>query len=113
VLNLQQNGSTAALSTPTEQLAATFTLPTNVERAFLDVYAQNQSGEEFWYADIPDQQIANVFYDTFSSPYKEAEDRPIKDLPRGTADGGGAVGFQEPNLGGQSERWLLSITGRI
>ena len=73
VLNLQQNGSTAGLSTPTQQLAATFTLPTNVERAFLDVYAQNQSGEEFWYADIPDQQIANAFFDTFSSPYKEAE----------------------------------------
>ncbi len=73
VLNLQQNGSTASLSTPTEQLAATFTPPTNVERAFLDVFAQNQSGEEFWYADIPDQQIANDFYDTFSSPYKEAE----------------------------------------
>jgi hypothetical protein len=73
VLNLQQNGSTAGLSTPTQQLAATFTLPTNVERAFLDVYAQNQSGEEFWYADVPDQQIASDFFDTFSSPYKEAE----------------------------------------
>jgi hypothetical protein len=73
VLNLQQNGSTASLSTPAQQLAATFTLPTNVERAFLDVLAQNQSGEEFWYADIPDQQIANDFFDTFSSPYKEAE----------------------------------------
>ena len=73
VLNLQQNGSTASLSTPTDQLTATFTLPTNVERAFLDVLAQNQSGEEFWYADIPDQQIANDFFDTYSSPYKEAE----------------------------------------
>lgn len=73
VLNLQQNGSTAALWTPADQLAATFTLPTNVERAFLDVLAQNQSGEEFWYADIPDQQIAKDFFDTYSSPYKEAE----------------------------------------
>jgi hypothetical protein len=73
VLNLQQNGSTAALWTPTDQLAATLTLPTNIERAFLDVYAQNQSGEEFWYADVPDQQIANDLFDTFSSPYKEAE----------------------------------------
>lgn len=72
VLNLQAN-SLAGLSTPTQQLAATFTLPTNVERAFLDVFAQNQSGEEFWYADVPDQQIANDFFDTFSSPYKEAE----------------------------------------
>jgi hypothetical protein len=73
VLNLQQSGSTTSLSTPSQQLAATFTLPTNVERAFLDVFAQNQSGEEFWYADIPDQTIANDFFDTFSSPYKEAE----------------------------------------
>jgi hypothetical protein len=72
VLNLQPN-SLAGLSTPSQQLAATFTLPTNVERAFLDVYAQNQSGEEFWYADVPDQQIATDFFDTFSSPYKEAE----------------------------------------
>lgn len=73
VLNMQQSGSITGLSTPSQQLAATFTLPTNVERAFLDVFAQNQSGEEFWYTDIPDQQIANDFFDTFSSPYKEAE----------------------------------------
>ena len=73
VLNLQQSSGMTSLSTPTQQLAVTLTLPTNVERAFLDIFAQNQSGEEFWYADIPDQQIATDFFDTFSSPYKEAE----------------------------------------
>ena len=73
VVSLQQNGSTGILSTPTDQLAATFTLPTNIERAFLDVYTESQSGEEFWFFDVADQNVANTFFDTFSSPYKEGE----------------------------------------
>jgi hypothetical protein len=47
-------GSTATLNTSTDKLARTLTLPTNVERAYLDVFTQSQSGDEFWYTCVPD-----------------------------------------------------------
>jgi len=49
------NGGTVALATTASRLARTFTLPTNVERAVLDVYAQSQAGDEFWYTCVPDE----------------------------------------------------------
>jgi hypothetical protein len=48
------SGGAVGLATTTDSLSRTFTLPTNVERAFLDVYAQSQSGDEFWYTCVPD-----------------------------------------------------------
>lgn len=54
------NGGTVALSTTADQLAATFTLPTNVERAYLDVFAQSQSNDEFWYACVPNDLAAEL-----------------------------------------------------
>ena len=37
-------------TTATQNATVTFTsLPANIERAYLDVYAQSQSGDEFWY----------------------------------------------------------------
>ncbi|HET8889553.1 MAG TPA: peptide-N4-asparagine amidase [Candidatus Angelobacter sp.] len=47
-------GGTAFLSNSTSALAKTFTLPTNVERAFIDVVAESQAGDEFWYTCVPD-----------------------------------------------------------
>jgi hypothetical protein len=47
-------GSTATLNTSNDKLARTLTLPTNVERAYLDVFTQSQSGDEFWYTCVPD-----------------------------------------------------------
>ena len=47
-------GGTVALFDPNAELAATFSLPTNVERAFLDVVLQHQgANDEFWYACVP------------------------------------------------------------
>jgi Peptide N-acetyl-beta-D-glucosaminyl asparaginase amidase A len=46
-------GGAAALNTTASQLAQTVTLPTNVERAYLDVIAQSQSDDEFWYTCVP------------------------------------------------------------
>ena len=54
-------GETVALNTTTDQLAATFTLPTIVERAYLDVLAQSQSNDEFWYACVPNDVAAELF----------------------------------------------------
>jgi len=53
-------GSTATLNTPADKLARTLTLPTNVERAYLDVFTQSQGGDEFWYTCVPDAYAAQV-----------------------------------------------------
>ena len=53
-------GGTVALSTLTSTLAQTFTLPTNVERAYLDVIAQSQNQDEFWYTCVPDAVAGEV-----------------------------------------------------
>jgi hypothetical protein len=47
-------GGTVALFDPAAELAATFQLPTNVEKAFLDVVLQHQgANDEFWYSCVP------------------------------------------------------------
>jgi hypothetical protein len=53
-------GSTATLNTPADKLARTLTLPRNVERVYLDVFTQSQSGDEFWYTCVPDTYAAQV-----------------------------------------------------
>lgn len=53
-------GGTVALSTTASPLAQTFTLPTNVERAYLDVIAQSQNQDEFWYTCVPDAVASEV-----------------------------------------------------
>lgn len=53
-------GSTVTLNTSTDTLSRTLTLPRNVEKAYLDVFAQSQSGDEFWYTCVPDQYAATV-----------------------------------------------------
>lgn len=53
-------GGTASLNTPSDKLAKTLTLPTNVERAYLDVFAQSQGGDEFWYTCVPDEYAAQA-----------------------------------------------------
>jgi hypothetical protein len=53
-LSASPTGGTVALFDPSAELAATFTLPTNVERALLDVVLQHQgANDEFWYACVP------------------------------------------------------------
>lgn len=54
-LSNSATGGTVALDTPASRLARTFALPTNIERAVLDVYAQSQAGDEFWYSCVPDE----------------------------------------------------------
>ncbi len=53
-------GGTATLPDANSLLARTFDLPTNVERAVLDVYAQSQAGDEFWYTCVPDELSAEL-----------------------------------------------------
>jgi len=53
-------GSTVTLSNSSTQLAKTLSLPDNVERAYLDVFAQSQNADEFWYTCVPSQYAAQV-----------------------------------------------------
>src|SRR5262249_13937967 len=48
------NRGTTFLSTTASAVSKTFNLPANIERAFLDVVAQSQAGDEFWYTCVPD-----------------------------------------------------------
>jgi hypothetical protein len=53
VLPLPAGGGTATLNNTTPELTQTFTLPTNVENAYLDVIAQSQNEEEQWFFCLP------------------------------------------------------------
>ncbi len=53
VLGLPSNG-TATLNATTPELTETFTLPANVESAYLDVIPQSQYYEEQWFFCLPD-----------------------------------------------------------
>ena len=52
-LSAGPSGGTVALNTGSDTLSATFNLPTNIESAYLDVYSQSQSDDEFWYTCVP------------------------------------------------------------
>jgi hypothetical protein len=59
-------------SNPQTTLSATVTLPQNIERAFLDVYPQGQSGEEFWYSNLPND-LASTYQTTGNTAFREGE----------------------------------------
>ena len=61
-----------ALNTGSDQLTATFTLPTNVERAYLDVVSQGQSGDEFWYTCVPND-VSGELYSCGNTAFRETE----------------------------------------
>ncbi|RDS81472.1 peptide-N4-asparagine amidase [Dyella psychrodurans] len=65
-------GSTVALNNSSSQLAATLTLPQNVERAYLDVFTQSQSNDEFWYTCVPNQYAAET-QECGGGNFREAE----------------------------------------
>lgn len=53
VLPLNSSGNAALLPDPTTPLSATFTFPTNVVQAYLDVIMQSQIGDEDWFLGVP------------------------------------------------------------
>ncbi len=65
-------GGTVTLNSPTDQLAGTFSLPLNVERAYLDVFAQGQQDDEFWYTCAPND-VAGELFSCGSTSFREAE----------------------------------------
>jgi hypothetical protein len=73
VLPLTTAPGTVALSTPTSTLAQTFTLPTNIQEAYLDVLAQSQNVDEFWYTCVPNNVTAELGGDCGSTGFREGE----------------------------------------
>jgi len=65
-------GGAALLATTASVLAPTFSLPGNVESAYLDLVTQSQSGDEFWYTCVPDD-VANELFSCGGTAFREAE----------------------------------------
>jgi hypothetical protein len=53
-------GDAGTLNTTSDQISQTLNLPTNVERVYLDVIAQSQSSDEFWYFCVPNDETSNL-----------------------------------------------------
>jgi hypothetical protein len=76
-------GGTAFLSNSTSVLSKTFALPTNVERAFIDVVAESQAGDEFWYTCVPDD-VAGELQSCGGGAFRESQ-VTIDGTPAGVA----------------------------
>jgi hypothetical protein len=75
-------GGTVTLSDPAAVLAQSFTLPMNVEAAWLDVVLQSQgANDEFWYACVPND-VANALQSCVGTGFREGE-VTIDDQPAG------------------------------
>ncbi|HTU49103.1 MAG TPA: peptide-N4-asparagine amidase [Acidobacteriaceae bacterium] len=53
-------GDAGTLNTTTDQITQVLNLPMNVERVYLDIIAQSQSNDEFWYFCVPNDQTSNL-----------------------------------------------------
>jgi Peptide N-acetyl-beta-D-glucosaminyl asparaginase amidase A len=82
-LSAGDGGGTVALNSGTDMLSETFTLPTNVERAYLDVFAQGQQDDEFWYTCVPND-VSGELQSCGNTAFREA-DITIDGTPAGVA----------------------------
>ena len=82
-MSASSTGGLVTLNTPSDQLTGTFTMPANVEAAYLDVFAQGQSGDEFWYTCAPND-VASELENCGSTGFREAE-VSIDGTPAGVA----------------------------
>jgi len=64
-------------------LTATVTLPQNIERAYLDVFAQSQGSDEFWYSNVPND-VAQELFSNGGTAFREVE-ISIDSQPAGVA----------------------------
>jgi hypothetical protein len=71
-LSAGASGGTVALGSTSSTLSGTFTMPTNVETAYLDVYAQSQSNDEFWYTCVPND-VATELQSCTNTAFRETE----------------------------------------
>jgi Peptide N-acetyl-beta-D-glucosaminyl asparaginase amidase A len=76
-------GDAGTLGTTASQITQTLNLPTNVERLYLDVIAQSQSNDEFWYFCVPNNETTNL-ESCGNTAFRETE-VSIDGLPAGVA----------------------------
>ncbi len=82
VLSLSSN-TTASVDSAASPQSATFTLPRNIERAYLDVIAQSQRADEFWYTCVP-SSVADALQNCGNTGFRETE-VAIDGVPAGVA----------------------------
>lgn len=82
-LSAGPTGGTVGLSSTASTLSGTFTLPTNIENAYLDVYSQSQSSDEFWYTCVPND-VASELYSCGNTGFRETE-ITVDGIPAGVA----------------------------
>lgn len=83
VIGLPGNSGAATLNTSASVYTQTVTLPTNVTSAYLDVIAQSQSNDEFWYTCVPND-LASELESCGNSGFRETE-ITIDGTPAGVA----------------------------
>jgi len=76
-------GDAGTLNTTTDTISQTLDLPANVESVYLDVIAQNQSNDEFYYFCVPNDQTSNL-ESCGNTPFRETE-ITIDGTPAGVA----------------------------
>lgn len=82
-LSASSTGGSVNLSSPSDVLSGTFTLPQNIERAYLDVVLQSQGGDEFWYTCFPNALAAKLA-NCGNTAFREGE-VTVDGLPAGVA----------------------------
>ncbi len=76
-------GDAVPLSSSSSVLATVFTPPKNVERAYLDVIAQSQSADEFWYTCVPNN-LTGPLNDCGNTAFRET-DAAVDGKPAGVS----------------------------
>jgi hypothetical protein len=71
-LSAGPTGGYVYLDGPSNQLTGTFTFPQNVEAAYLDVFLESQSGDEFWYTCFPND-LAKKLNNCGGTAFREGE----------------------------------------
>lgn len=66
------SGGAVALNSGTDTLSQTFTLPTNIEKVYMDLFAQGQSGDEFWYTCVPND-VSQELQSCGATGFREVE----------------------------------------
>jgi Peptide N-acetyl-beta-D-glucosaminyl asparaginase amidase A len=77
------DGGTVTLNTTSSVMSGTFTFPTNIQNAYLDVYSQSQIGDEFWYTCVPND-VATELFSCSNTAFRETE-ISIDGTPAGVA----------------------------
>lgn len=71
-LSASSTGGYVYLDGPSNQMSGTFAFPRNVEAAYLDLFLQSQSGDEFWYTCFPND-LAQKLQNCGSTAFREGE----------------------------------------